>query len=170
MGELLFKDLSELEKVLDRYHALSQKQPTAASTACKLPFTVNLPNKGGVCGVYFRDVIEAILTHKSKAPLVAHFSLQYEGTNKGPDAEEKSYQAFTDFMNAYGERIYAGGGEVLLLSGGKKGKLDTVKCLERMVESKIVRRKVGVAFNPYFPAEKELAAEFTNLRRKLKTG
>jgi len=59
---------------------------------------------------------------------------------------------------------------VLVVSGGKKGKLDAATCLEKMAESHIRMRQVGVAFNPYFPNEAELRAEFANLRRKLKTG
>lgn len=166
--ELFFKDLSELDKVLDQYSLLAQQKE--APTVAKVPFTVNLPNKGGLCGPYFREVIEAILSHRSKAPLVAHFSLQYEGTNRGRDAEEQTYQAFNDFMSAYGEQIYGGGGEVLVISGGKKGKLDAAKCLERMAGSQISMRQVGVAFNPYFPNEAELRAEYANLRRKVQTG
>lgn len=164
--ELFFKDLTELDRVLDSYSVL-QERTTAA--AAKMPLTVNLVNKGGLCGPYFREVIEAILSHKSKAALVAHFSLQYEGTNRGRDAEEATYQAFADFMTAYGERIYDSGGEVLVISGGKKGNLDTAKCLERMALSHSKMRKVGVAFNPYFPEDAELMAEFANLRRKLQT-
>ena len=152
--ELFFKNAGELAR---------QVEYLAARGASRF----NIPNKGK------RDPMAkwsaVALEHAAGASVCPHYSLknQYQGS---PDDTLARFETFCKEARA------AGIDECLLVSGGgkkRKSDLSTLACLRRVQRrraSPARKMRIGVAFNPFFPAEADRAAERKALASKLDTG
>lgn len=170
--ELFFKDVRDLKSIVLPFYQKSfafscSRSSSGSGTKSLVASGVNIPNKGNLSNAYFREVIANALA-SNIGPVVAHYSLQYE---RGKTKDD-TYCAFLDFLKKHGSKCQ----EVLLVTGGQaptKKHLETVECLERIAkESPSILKtcRLGVAFNPYFPAKAERDLEKSRLKQKLQTG
>lgn len=107
-----------------------------------------------------------IISLMPAADVCVHYSLKYN-TQRNVD------QSFTHFNEFVSKAEDIGVTEVLVISGsGDKKALNTVSCLEMLRDSVNCNTKVdiAVAFNPYFPDEKNRTVEVARLNAKLATG
>merc|ERR1712178_664692 len=118
--ELFFKNLPELRNILTKYAEL---RPTG----------INLPNKYGLNGKYYRDCVNELIRHPSKLRPIIHYSLQYESVQGKNVNNSQTYEKFVDFLNTFGSGIKSSNGEILLVSGTRKNPhFDSTACLEKL--------------------------------------
>ena len=81
---------------------------------------------------------------------------------------EKSYEDFLEFLkNSYSKNKY----EMLLVSGSNKKKnFDTINVLNKIKKEKILKIKLGIAYNPYLKKYYSISSERERFERKISTG
>jgi hypothetical protein len=102
---------------------------------------------------------KALLAKFPKLKICLHYSIQ---NNYIKDASA-SYSRFLDFFKQIK------GFEVLLISGGQKRKLDSLKVLQSLKENNLSHNKFYVAYNPYLSLQNQQIENF-RLQQKLETG
>merc|ERR1711912_205204 len=65
-------------------------------------FFINLPNKYGLNGKYYRDCVNERIRHPSKLRPIIHYSLQYESVQGKNVNNSQTYEKFVDFLNTFG--------------------------------------------------------------------
>ena len=91
-----------------------------------------------------------------------HYSLK----NNIATDKETMFNHFVNYLHTASDGNIR---EVLVVSGSKKPKLDTVQCLEKLTVQDKRGVKLGIAYNPYFPETEDQAKENHRLAQKLST-
>lgn len=164
--ELFFKTESELR---ERVRFLASRGYTSYSLVNK--------NKEDKTINWCKAAIEEV----QGATVTVHYSLKYNkpGGRQTPDeAQAASYTRFTKHLEKMDSMAFGSGAETLLISGSNpKTPLDSVTCLERLrkdINSSALAeeqcKSIGVAYNPYIPADDLASEERGRVEKKLKTG
>ncbi|KAK9863776.1 hypothetical protein WJX84_000402 [Apatococcus fuscideae] len=116
------------------------------------------------------DLIESVATIYEGLPeaqLCVHYALKWNSKGS-PAATLKAFQEFCIKLASYSDA------SVLLISGTRPGKNDSVQALQLLKEQQNCQESaavpISVAFNPFFPAAADFAREKQRLKQKLQTG
>lgn len=152
--ELFFSSTNELR---ERISFLRSKGVTAYNL-------VNKSNRDDILESV--RVIEEEFTPDCHVSICAHYSLKYNKSRK-MDGAYHQLKDFVEDMNKQSTK-----NEILLINGsGPKGKFNTVTALQRLTKESIdISPSMAVAFNPFFPSEKEYEEEKMRLQQKLDRG
>ena len=149
--ELSFNNISQLENKLN---------------FCKLNKikNINIPCKGSIKKDFFNSTIKYISKNYQEFNVTYHYSLYHQYSQN----KDKSYQDLLEFLkNSYSNRNY----EILLVSGSNKKKnFDAINVLSKIKEEKILKVKLGIAYNPYLKKYYNDKSERERLERKLSSG
>ena len=149
--ELSFRNLSELENKLN---------------FCKLNNirNINIPCKGPIKKELFNLTINFISENFQEFNVTYHYSLFHQYSKN----KEKSYQDFLEFLkNSYSSKNY----EILLISGSNKKKnFDVINVLGNIKKDKILKAKLGTAYNPYLKKYYQVSSERERFERKITSG
>ena len=149
--ELSFKNISQLESKIN---------------FCKLNKirNINIPCKGPIKKELFNLTINYISENFHEFNVTYHYSLFHQFSK----SKEKSYQDFLEFLkNSYSSKNY----EILLISGSNKKKnFDTIDVLSNIKKEKILKVKLGIAYNPYLKKHYKISSERERFERKITSG
>ena len=149
--ELSFNNISKLENKLN---------------FCKFNKirNINIPCKGNIKRELFNSTIKYISKNFKEFNVTYHYSLFHQYSKN----KEKSYQDFLNFLkNSYSNRNY----EILLVSGSNKKKnFDAINVLSKIKKEKILKVKLGIAYNPYLKKYYNISSERERFERKISTG
>jgi len=149
--ELSFKNISQLENKLNfcRFNKIKN---------------INIPCKGVIKRDFFNTTIKYISKNYQEFNVTYHYSLYHQFSQN----KEKSYQNLLDFLkNSYANKNY----EILLLSGSNKKKnFEAINVLSKIKEEKILKVKLGTAYNPYLKKYYEDTSERERFDRKFSSG
>ena len=149
--ELSFKNISQLESKIN---------------FCKLNKirNINIPCKGPIKKELFNLTINYISENFQEFNVTYHYSLFHQYSKN----KKKSYQDFLEFLkNSYSSKNY----EILLISGSNKKKnFDTMDVLSNIKKEKILKVKLGTAYNPYLKKYYKVSSERERFERKINSG
>ena len=149
--ELSFNNISKLENKLN---------------FCKFNKirNINIPCKGNIKRELFNSTIKYISKNFQEFNVTYHYSLYHQYSKN----KEKSYQDFLNFLkNSYSNRNY----EILLVSGSNKKKnFDAINVLSNIKKEKILKVKLGIAYNPYLKKYYKVSSERERFERKISSG
>jgi len=149
--ELSFNNISKLENKLN---------------FCKINKirNINIPCKGNIKRELFNSTIKYISKNFQEFNVTYHYSLYHQYSKN----KEKSYQDFLNFLkNSYSNRNY----EILLVSGSNKKKnFDAINVLSNIKKEKILKVKLGIAYNPYLKKYYKVSSERERFERKISSG
>ena len=149
--ELSFKNIAQLENKLNfcRYNKIKN---------------INVPCKGPIKKDFFNSTIKYISKNYQEFNVTYHYSLFHQYYQN----KEKSYQHLLDFLkNSYSNRKY----EILLVSGSNKKKnFDATNVLSKIKEEKVLKVKLGIAYNPYLHMYYDDFSERERFDRKFSSG
>ena len=149
--ELSFNNISKLENKLN---------------FCKFNKirNINIPCKGNIKKELFNSTIKYISKNFKEFNVTYHYSLYHQYSKN----KEKSYQDFLNFLkNSYSNRNY----EILLVSGSNKKKnFDAINVLSNIKKEKILKVKLGIAYNPYLKKYYKVSSERERFERKISSG
>ncbi|KAK9827026.1 hypothetical protein WJX74_003917 [Apatococcus lobatus] len=115
------------------------------------------------------DLLQSVATIYDGLPearLCVHYALKWNSKGS-PEATLKAFQDFCQQLAQYK------GASVLLVSGTRPGKSDSVQALQMLKNHShppTCNVPVAVAFNPYFPDQADFEREKHRLESKLQTG
>lgn len=136
----------------------------ALQTACRrnLLLGLNVPNKKP--GEPLLEWAEVLRHELPYVDICIHYSLKHQRFGKGDPVA-----SFAEFCR---EASSLGIARVLLVTGPRGPRIDTVQVLEKLAREHLPLGPLwlGVAFNACLPTEKERLIEQDRLARKLKTG
>lgn len=136
---------------------------------------------------WMETIQEEFNNHKSsssskdeKCSICAHYSLKFNKSATRKNRDEASYEKFRSFLQSDAVQSYDLQNkkltEVLLISGsGDKAKLDPIETLQRLNADTTIPSDdnylptLAVAYNPFFPFEKQQEVERERLIQKLET-
>ena len=149
--ELSFKNISQLENKLNfcKFNNINN---------------INIPCKGPIKKDLFNLTINYISKNFQEFNVTYHYSLYHQYSEN----KEKSYKDFLEFLkNSYAKNKY----ETLLVSGSNKKKnFDTINVLNKIKKEKILKVKLGIAYNPYLKKYYNISSERERFERKISTG
>ena len=149
--ELSFKNISQLENKLK---------------FCKFNKirNINIPCKGPIKKDLFNLTIDFISKNFQEFNVTYHYSLFHQYSKN----KEKSYQDFLEFLkNSYSNKKY----EILLVSGSNKKKnFDSINVLSSIKKEKILKVKLGTAYNPYLKKFYKVYTERERFEMKITSG
>jgi hypothetical protein len=171
--EFFFKAQSELSALVNFMGAYQQSTAVNPSSLASKVSTSAVPtifNRFNLANKLKNDNLLAsaknIINIMPAANVCVHYSLKYN-TQK---SVEQSFSYFNGFLS---KAEQMGVAEILVISGsGDKKALNTVSCLQMLRESEnhATNVNIAVAFNPYFPDDKNRSVEVDRLSAKLATG
>ena len=149
--ELSFKNISQLDKKLNFCRLNNIKN-------------INIPCKGIIKKELFRSTVKHISKNFHEFNTTYHYSLYHQYTKN----IKNSYQDFFYFLkDIFPNRNY----EILLVSGSNKKKnFDSIDVLTYLKKEKILRVKLGIAYNPYLKKYYKIFSERERFERKIATG
>ena len=149
--ELSFKSISQLENKLN---------------FCKFNKirNINIPCKGPIKKDLYNLTIDFISKNFEEFNVTYHYSLFHQYSKN----KEKSYQDFLKILkNSYSNNKY----EILLVSGSNKKKnFDSINVLSSIKKEKILKVKLGTAYNPYLKKFYKVYTERERFKMKITSG
>eukprot|EP00960_Hanusia_phi_P054842 762789-Hanusia_phi.AAC.1 len=122
---------------------------------------VNLPNKSNKDAL--KEYSQLLWESIPDVDICLHWSVKNQ---KRKTAEETHRSFVSDVSNPS-----AGVKSILVVSGSVSSpSLDSITCLKKLANSGQAHAEIGVAFNPYFPDERERGREQQRFKDKLSTG
>ena len=149
--ELSFKNIPQLEQKLNFCRLNNIKN-------------INIPCKGLIKKEFFNSTINYISKNFHEFNVTYHYSLYHQYSKK----KEKTYQVFLEFLkNSYSNKKY----EILLVSGSNKKKnFDSINVLSTIKKEKILKVKLGTAYNPYLKKFYKVYTERERFKMKITSG
>ena len=149
--ELSFKNILQLENKLNfcKFNKIKN---------------INIPCKGPIKKDLFNLTINYISKYFQEFNVTYHYSLYHQYSEN----KEKSYEDFLEFFkNSYSKNKY----EMLLVSGSNKKKnFDVINVLSKIKKEKILKVKLGIAYNPYLKKYYKVSSERYRFERKINSG
>ena len=149
--ELSFKNISQLENKLNfcKVHRIKN---------------INVPCKGLIRRDFFKSSIDYISRNFQEFNVTYHYSLYHQYSEN----KEKSYKNFLEFFkNSHSKNKY----EILLVSGSNKKKnFDAINVLSKIKKEKILKVKLGIAYNPYLKKYYKVSSERERFEKKINSG